>query len=88
MALKPVIRKGDATSHGGVVLGGVDTYLMQGIAVTCVGHMVSCPLCLVTYPIVEGVATFTIDGKQPAVDGMKTSCGAALIASQTEYKIE
>lgn len=88
MALKPVIRKGDATSHGGVVLEGVDTYPVQGIAVACVGHLVSCPLCLGTYPIVEGVATFTIEGKQPAVDGMKTACGASLIASQSEYKIE
>lgn len=88
MSLKPVIRKGDTTTHGGMVLEGIDTYPVLGVPVACVGHLVSCPKCLGTYPIVEGVATFTIDGKKPAVEGMKTACGASLIASQTEYKIE
>lgn len=88
MSLKPMIRKGDATSHAGVVLEGIDSYPVQGIPVACVGHMLRCPMCLGTYPIVEGIATFTIEGKKPAVDGMKTACRASLIASQSEYKIE
>lgn len=69
MSLKPVIRKGDKTSHGGTVLEGVETFPVLGIPVACEGHMVACPLCHGTYPIVEGVATFTIEGKNQQLRG-------------------
>ncbi|WP_133052251.1 PAAR domain-containing protein, partial [Gilliamella apis] len=51
-------------------------------------HMVLCPLCKGTFPIVEGVESTSVHGKYPAVEGMKTACGAKLIASQTEYQLE
>lgn len=87
MSLKPVIRKGDSTTHGGTVIEGVDSYPVYGKAIACKGHMVVCPLCKGTFPIAEGVENVSIEGRNPAVDGMKTACGASLIASQTEYKI-
>ena len=88
MAQKKVIRKGDKTSHGGTVLEGIDDYPVLGQPVACKGHMVSCPQCLGTYPIIEGVESQTIYGKQPAVEGMKTECGAELIGSQETFLVE
>lgn len=88
MVLKSVIRKGDTTTHGGTVIEGIDDYLVYDKPIACKTHMVLCPLCKGTFPIIEGVETVPIRGKYPAVEGMKTSCGAMLIASQSEYKIE
>lgn len=88
MALKSVIQKGDTTAHGGVVIEGIENYLVDGKPVACLSHQVACPLCLGSYAIVEGVETTLIDGKPLAVEGMKTACGAKLIASQTQYQIE
>ena len=43
--------------------------------------MVSCPLCKGILPIAEGTATYSVEGIGVALDGVKTACGAALIAS-------
>lgn len=82
MSARPIIRIGDTTSHGGTVLQGINSYLIEGKAASGLGHMVSCPQCKGTYPIAEGVSTFMVDGIRLAIDGMQTSCGATLIASQ------
>ncbi|MGV2861594.1 polymorphic toxin type 44 domain-containing protein [Achromobacter sp. ESBL13] len=82
MSARPIIRIGDTTSHGGTVLQGISFYLIEGKAASGLGHMVSCPQCKGTYPIAEGVSTFMVDGIRLAIDGMQTSCGATLIASQ------
>lgn len=47
-----------------------------------IGHKVSCPKCKGTFPIVEGALTTSFYGKGVALAGMKTACGAILIASQ------
>ncbi|AZS50190.1 PAAR domain-containing protein [Entomomonas moraniae] len=88
MVLKSVIRKGDKTSHGGTVTEGLDNHPIKGIGIACKSHKVTCPKCLGSYPIEEGVMNVTIEGLNPAVEGMKTKCGATLIASQREYQIE
>lgn len=87
MALKPVILKGDKTSHGGIVQEGFPTLTYKNTPVAGIGHLVSCPKCKGIYPIVEGTELFTWCGVQTAVDGMKTSCGATLIASQHELTV-
>jgi len=38
-------------------------------------------LCKGILPIAEGTATYSVDGITVALDGMKTACGTALIAS-------
>lgn len=86
--MKPVIRKGDTTTHGGTVIEGIEDYLVYDKPIACKTHMVLCPLCKGTFPIVEGVETTSVHDKYPAVEGMKTACGAKLIASQTEYQLE
>ncbi|HCS07504.1 MULTISPECIES: PAAR domain-containing protein [Pseudomonas] len=79
--MKDIIRLGDTTTHGGVVLEAFSRTDLNGKPIAGVGHKVSCPLCKGIFPIVEGSATDSVDGIAVALDGMKTACGAALIAS-------
>ncbi len=79
--MKDIIRLGDLTTHGGVVLQAFPQTDLNGKPIAGVGHNVSCPLCKGIFPIAEGSSTYTIDGIPVALDGMKTACGAALIAS-------
>ncbi len=83
-----IIRKGDSTSHGGTVLEGSPADICMGQPIAYIGHKVHCPKCRGDFPIVEGVLTATFYGKGVAVAGMKTSCGATLIASQFTDTIE
>ncbi|MFC7419352.1 PAAR domain-containing protein [Iodobacter arcticus] len=83
--MKKVIRLGDQTSHGGVVLSGASTTNMFGKPVALLGDKVSCPIpghgvC----PIIEGDPTWAVGGKAVALEGHKTSCGAVLISSMPE----
>ena len=82
MAGRPVVRIGDKTSHGGEVTQGFLEYLIEGRAAAGMGHLVACPQCKGTFPIVEGVSSFAIGGGLIAIEGMKTACGAKLFASQ------
>jgi uncharacterized Zn-binding protein involved in type VI secretion len=83
-----IIRKGDPTSHRGTVLEGSLTDLCMDKPIAYIGHKVHCPKCRGDYPIVEGVMTTTLYGKGVAVAGMKTSCGAVLIATQFTDTVE
>lgn len=83
-----IIRLGDPTSHGGKVLEGSMVDICHGKPIAYIGHKVSCPKCKGTYPIVEGVQTTTFYGKGVAVAGMKTACGATLIATQFTDTVE
>ncbi|MCS0590359.1 PAAR domain-containing protein [Massilia norwichensis] len=77
-----IIRQGDKTSHGGTVLEGSPADICMGKPIAYIGHKVQCPKCKGTFPIVEGALTTTFYGKGVALAGMKTACGAVLIASQ------
>lgn len=83
-----IIRQGDPTDHGGKVLEGSMVDICHGKPISYIGHKVSCPQCKGTYPIVEGVMTTTFYGKGVAVAGMKTACGATLVATQFSDVIE
>ena len=83
-----IIRKGDPTSHHGVVLEGSLTDICMGKPIAFIGHKVHCPKCKGDFPIVEGVLSTTFYGKGVAVAGMKTSCGAVLIATQFTDTVE
>ena len=82
MGEKAIIRLGDPTSHGGKVLEGFMDNICMGKPIAGVGHKVSCPQCKGTFPIVEGAQISLMMGKNVAVEGMKTACGATLIATQ------
>lgn len=83
-----IIRMGDPTSHGGKVLEGLQTDICMGKPISYIGHKVQCPLCKGVFPIIEGVMTGTFYGKGVAVAGMKTACGATLIATQFTDTVE
>lgn len=83
-----IIRLGDRTSHDGTVIEGSQSDICMGKPIAYIGHRVHCPKCKGDFPIVEGVVTTTFYGKGVAVAGMKTSCGAVLIASQFTDVVE
>ncbi|PHM37587.1 hypothetical protein Xmau_03804 [Xenorhabdus mauleonii] len=85
MAGKAVIRLNDMTDHGGQVITAIDGYAYQGIPVAAKGDLVTCPKCKGTFPIVEGSRDLKYQGKNIALEGMQTSCGAKLIASQSGF---
>lgn len=86
----PIIRLGDKTTHGGTVVEAfpaarADVY---GIPPAGLGHLTICPLHPGPHRIAEGVSSFTIDGIPVALQGMATTCGAALIPSQLSATVE
>lgn len=83
-----IIRRGDATTHGSTVIEGSLTDICHGKPIAFLGHRVHCPKCSGDFPIVEGVMTTSFYGKGVAVAGMKTACGATLVASQFTDTVE
>lgn len=77
----PLIRMGDKTSHGGVVIEASQHSDSGGVGIARMGDKVSCPMHGIA-PIVTGDATMIVDGKPVARHGDKTACGAVLIAGQ------
>lgn len=89
---RALICKGDTTSHGGHVLEGTETATIDGKPIAGVGHKVQCPLCKGIFPILPDLLgrryPHRIHGRDTAVEGMRTACGAVLIASQSNSTIE
>lgn len=77
-----IIRRGDPTSHGGTVLEGSLTDICFDKPIAFIGHKTYCPKCKGTFPISEGAMTTSFYGMGVALAGMKTACGAILIATQ------
>lgn len=82
--MRKVILLGDTTSHGGkVITSSARHFTVDGKPIVRVGDKCTCPVkghggvCT----IVEGDSKHTIDGRQVAYEGHKTSCGASLIAT-------
>lgn len=77
-----MIRMGDITTHGGVVIEGAVNALAAGPPVATVGHNVACPLCKGVFPIVQGNPTHVVANRPVAYEGHVTACGARLISLQ------
>ncbi|MBC3502140.1 PAAR domain-containing protein [Pseudomonas sp. SWRI59] len=45
------------------------------------------PMCKGAFPIIEGSDTYLVNGIPVALDGMKTACGASLIASASHGSV-
>ena len=92
MAKRAVICVGDTTSHGGKVLEGSPNDTINGRAIAGVGHKVLCPRCNGEFPILPDLLgrryPHVIEGRDTAVEGMRTACGAVLIASQSSDTID
>ncbi|EJN24502.1 MULTISPECIES: PAAR domain-containing protein [unclassified Pseudomonas] len=83
-----IIRLGDSTSHGGTVLEAFSQTDLNGKPMSGVGHKVVCPLCKGVFPITQGSALLDVGGIAVALHGMKTACGASLIASNPKGEAE
>lgn len=83
-----IIRKGDSTDHGGTVLEGFPATNLNGSPMAGVGHQVSCPLCNGVFAIEAGSARHKVNGVPVALHGMKTTCGASLIASGSRGRVD
>jgi uncharacterized Zn-binding protein involved in type VI secretion len=83
-----IIRLGDPTSHGGVVLEAFGNTNLNGKPIAGLGHNVSCPSCKGVFPIVQGSSSYSVDGVPVALDGMKTACGASLIATGSKGNVQ
>ncbi len=79
--MKEIIRKGDSTDHGDRVLEGLAQTNLKGKPMVGVGHQIVCPKCKGMFAIAEGGGICKVDGVAVALRGMKTDCGASLIAS-------
>lgn len=92
MAKRAIIRKGDTTSHGGTVLEGTENATIDGREIAGVGHKVTCPLCKGVFTISPDLLgrrfPHRIHDRDTAVEGMRTTCGAVLIASQSNSTID
>lgn len=86
--MRAVICKGDPTSHGGKVLEGNANVTTNGRQVAQRGHLTFCPKCKGNFPIAEGLDFHTYAGIGTAVDGMRTACGAKLMATQHTMQID
>ena len=49
---KSMVRLGDRTDHGGVVIEAADDLTHMGIMVALHGHKVACPKCKGPFPII------------------------------------
>lgn len=85
---RAVICKGDPTSHGGIVLEGNENATCLGRPIALRGHMVSCPQCKGTFPIIDGLGHHSFGGIGTVVEGMRASCGATMIATQQAMTVD
>jgi uncharacterized Zn-binding protein involved in type VI secretion len=80
-----LIRVGDKTSHGGVVITGDPTWQVNDKQVARVGDKATCPKCKRVVTIISSRhPTLTTNGAPIAYDGDMTDCGATLISSTND----
>jgi len=84
----PIVRIGDKTTHGGIVLTGSETMKFGGIGVARKGDKVLCPkVGHGPTIIVEGNPDYLDHGVPVAFHGHKCGCGCALISSFFAAKV-
>lgn len=83
---RPLIVKGDLTTHGGVVMECSDASSINDKGIARVGDLVMCPVHGRTV-IDTGDDDYEVGDQPAAREGDRTSCGALLIAGQsTTYR--
>lgn len=86
MKQRKVITCCATTDHGGLVLQGYPFMSHKGHCVASKGHLVWCPQCNGIFPIVESTKSFLAIA--PALEGMRTACGARLIGLFDDYLMD
>ena len=91
MQNRKIIRVGDATSEGGVVVTGDPKRKISGKAIARKGDLVDCPGRYPNgelhgiNPIVEGDKSKQLNGRAIALEGHRTQCGCVLLASARAF---
>lgn len=80
--MTPYITIGCPTTGGGQVISGNNMFLIDGIAVACVGDKATCPTHKVVATIVSGDPCMQIFGKAAARVNDSLSCGCKLLPQQ------
>jgi len=80
-----VVRLGDISDHGGVVISSAATTYVDGILVARAGDLHSCPIPGhgVT-PIINGSGNFYCEDSVTAVTGSICYCGAIIITGSAD----
>lgn len=78
----PYITIGCPTTGGGQVISGNSMFLIDGIAVACIGDKATCPTHKVVATIVSGDPCMQIFGKAAARVNDSLSCGCKLLPQQ------
>ncbi|MTH48934.1 PAAR domain-containing protein [Intestinirhabdus alba] len=80
--MKGIVRIGDKTTHGGMVLAGSGTMIFHGIGVARLNDPVSCPIPGHNPSFIsEGHPTLRDNGVPVAFHGYRCTCGCTLISS-------
>lgn len=84
--MKPVVRLGDKTSHGGVVISASSTFDIMGRSAALLNDTVSCPKHG-NNAITECSFDYDENGRGIVYEGCKTACGAIVYASCQDMEI-
>jgi uncharacterized Zn-binding protein involved in type VI secretion len=82
----PLIRLGDTSTHGGVVVTASADGFGEGPPVARLGDLLVCPKHG-TKPIVSGSGKALLNGRPVARMGDKAACGAVLISTATKTRV-
>ena len=77
MALEPVIRLGDPSSHGGAMVTASTTVFANGIGTCRDGDILACPIH--GDNPVTGTGVTIVEGRRRIVVGDQAACGAVMI---------
>ncbi len=86
---RPQARLGDTSSHGGTIITGSLTTMVNGRPAARMGDMHVCPIPYhgVT-PIVTGSLKTTTDGRPNAGLGDITGCGAVIVGGSLDTMVD
>ena len=87
MADKPVARLGDPGSHGGAIITGAPTVIVNDRPMARVGDMYACPIHGPN-PIITGVYSVIGQEQYVAHVGSKTACGAVILAGSPDTFVD
>ncbi|MEN8269160.1 PAAR domain-containing protein [Acinetobacter baumannii] len=79
----PYITIGCPTTGGGQVISGNSAFLIDGIAISCVGDKATCPAHKTVSTIVSGDPNMQVMGKAAARVNDSLSCGCKLLPKQS-----
>lgn len=74
---------GCSTTGGGQVISGNSSFLIEGIAIACIGDKATCPKHKTVAVIVTGDADMKVMGKAAARVNDCLSCGCKLLSKQS-----